>query len=316
MNQKKINTILISDSEINHIIYSIKKDEFIIEGCSYFSINPFDKSSLNNAFSEISQYVKNNKLTKLNIINDHVLKYKFILNQNETANLRFEALNRFKTTFDIQLNDYYIDFETYNFKNMTLVFIAGINKPFFDSILRHLKSQKFKLLFAEIDIMALKRLISYNYPGEVVMNIHLRDDKTIFTVMSDETLFAFRELNFGFKNIIKYLYEETKLEESIILEKLNFEDLPLAKALDKFTIELQRTIDFYNSQFRNIPISKLVLTGKILNINGIDKFLSQLFLINTEKFNSLKQFFINTDIQMIENMTYLSEILGTSLREI
>ncbi len=316
MRQNKINTIILSDSEINHIIYTVKKNEVIIEDCSKFFINIFDKTSINNALKEISQKVKNYKLTKLNIINDNVLKYQFIIEQNEVANLKLEVLNRFRTTFDISLNEYYIDFETYNFKEKIIVFIAGVNKIFLDSILRNFKSLKYKLLFLEVDIIALKRLVNSKFKDQIVMNIHLRDDKTIFIVMYNELLFTFRELNFGFKNILNFLYEKSKIDESKILENLNFENFPLTEALDKFTIELQRTIDFYNAQFRNKPISKIIITGKFLNIKGIENYLSQLFMIDSETFNGLKQFVLNTDVEKVEQLTYLQEILGTSLREV
>ena len=316
MNHNRINTILLSNYEVNHLICSDKKGNFTIEGGSFFSINPFDKLSLDNALKEIGHIAKNDRLTKLNIINDNVLKYQFILNQNEASNLRVEVLNRFKTAFDIPLNEYYIDFETYSFKNMIVVFIAGINRRFLDTVLRNFKSRKFKLLFLEVDIVSLKRLISLNFSNEIIMNIHLREEKTIFIVIYNDMLLAFREVNFGFKNIVNTLFENTETEPSTILDNLDFEEPNITEAFDKLTIELRRTIDFYNSQFRNEPVRKLILTGKFLKINGIDKFLSGIFTIQTEKFNGLKKFFVNTEVNTVEQMTYLQEILGTSLREI
>jgi Tfp pilus assembly PilM family ATPase len=310
MNLNKINVILLSDKEINHIIYSTKKEDYIIEGGSYFSINPFDKLSLDSALKEISQLVKNNKLVKLIVVNEKVLKYQFILNQNEASNLRIEVLNRFKTAFDIQLNEYYIDFETYNYKNKIIVFVAGINRQFLDSIIRNFKSRKFKLLFLEVDIVSLKRLVTANFPDNVIMNVHFRDDKTIFIVMNEDNLFAFREINFGFTNLIELLCEKTKTQQSLILEQLKQDDFDFGDSLDKLTIELQRTIDFHTSQFRDAPISNLILTGKFLNINNIDKFFSNLFRIKTEKLNGLKKFFVNTNVKKIEEMTYLPEILA------
>ena len=100
------------------------------------------------------------------------------------------------------------------------------------------------------------------------------------------------------------------------MDNLDFEKSNVTDAFDKLTIELQRTIDFYNSQFRNEPVRKLILTGKFHKINGVDKYLSRLFTIQADKFNGLKKFFVNTEINTVEKMTFLQEILGTSLREI
>ncbi len=190
-----------------------------------------------------------------------------------------------------------------------------------DQVLKVFKKHNFKLLSLETDIIALKRGMGLFLSDDIAMNIHMRKDKTVFLIVQGDILFAFRELNFGYDNIINYLIESTGEGEDVIVKKLTenkeiFQELPVSESLDKLTIELQRTIDFYNNQFRNKAITKLVLTGSLLKIKGIEKFLSQLFIIKSEKINLLKYLFINVDSELLENLNFLTETIGTGLREI
>ena len=320
MNKNFINTILISDNEINHLLFLKKKGDVIIDGISRFNFPEFDEETLENALAEISSYVKKNKLTHLNLITDSMLKNIIVIDEG-TVNIRNEILNRFKDTFDINLSEYYIDYEIYKFQNRSIVFVAGILRDYLEKMLKVFKRHKFKLLSLETDIIALKRGMGLFLSDDIVMNIHMRKDKTVFLIVQGDILFAFRELNFGYENIINYLTESTGEEEDVIVKKLAenkevFEELPVSESLDKLTIELQRTIDFYNNQFRNDAITKLVLTGSLLKIKGIEKFLSQLFIIKSEKINLLKYLFINVDSELLENLNFLTETIGTGLREI
>ena len=322
MNKNCLNAVVITEKEINHVSLikkSKKKEDILITGLSYFNFTPLNTKEQKECIKEIAHYIKRNKLTRISLVNEDVLKYIFVIDKSENVNIKSEIFNRFKTTFDINLAEYYIDYEINVFNDKLIVFVAGVSIDYLDNLLKHFVTYDFKLLSLEVDITSLKRIIGNYFQDTVVMNIHMRKDKTIFILLMNNILFTFRELSFGYNNIMEYLTEHSELSNEELIENLknknSFDELPIADAMDKFTIELQRTIDFYNNQFRNEPLQKIILTGLLNDIVGIDKFLSQLFITHVETFYPLKHFLIYVELSNIEEMTYITEALGVGLRQ-
>ncbi len=321
MSKNIINSIVITNSQICHILLDKKSKYPILKGISIFDIVLTNNTLIENAISEIASNIKKNKLTNLVMINNKILKYVFMFQDNETSgNIRIELLNRFKTNFDISMADYYIDFEVYEKNKKKIAFVAGIPKNLLDNLVIHFQRAKFKLLSLETELNSLKRLNSIYFKNSIIMNINMKEEETIFIVTENNILYLFRELNFGFSDIIKFLSESLNMEPNDILEKIRqkdftYENYPLSEAIDRLTIEIQRTMDFYNNQYRDDPIVKFILTGKLLFINSIEKFLSETFAIKVEKFNPLKDIYIQTDFDDFDSINCINELIGAGLRE-
>ena len=314
MKKNIINSLVISQNEIDHLIIENKKNSFNIIGLSYFQINFNDKKNFSESISTIAGYIKKNRLTNIVLINDEVLRYVFILNKEESSNIRAIILNNFKNIFDINLADYYIDFEIFDFQGNNIVFAAGIKREIVDELVEMLNKYKFRLLCIETEINSLKRFLCFHGIEEVFINIHLLKNSTLFLIMKKNILFTFRELKFGFSNIINELIMDTGKSEQFILNELkekgfDSEEINISSKFDRLTIEIQRTIDFYQNQYKFEPVSKFILTGNFQNIKKSDKFFSNLFMVETNYIKPLQKGNISIKTEDLEKIEFLTEAI-------
>ena len=319
MKKNIINSFVISPNEINHLIIENKKDNFSVLEASFFNSGFSDISNFNECIKNISEISNKNKLANVVIITEKLLKYIFILPKIEGANLKTTILNNFKNRFNISLPQFYIDYEIYNFNNKNIAFVAGIDRKESDPILEILLKNGFRLLALETDINSLKRLLYFHKINDMIINVHLSKRSTIFLIINGNTLFTFRELQFGINDIIDTLLSQDSMnkDEVIIEMKKNgfsSEKINLKSAFDKLTIELQRTIDFYMNQYKYKPVKKIILTGDFFKINEVNNFLSNLFLMDCEIVEPLKKGSVVKSMHELENFEFLNIAIGLGLR--
>ncbi len=321
MNRNITNIITIQENLLNHLIILKKRGENIVKGVSSFDLDINNLKSLDTNLSEISRYIGDNNLTSILLITNNILKTIITLDLRESeGNIRGEVLNRFKSTFDVNLGDYYIDFEVYDSNEKKIIFVAGVPKEFLDNILKIFVTHKFKLLYMETAVNSLKRMLSFSKEDSIIMNIHMRFDSSIFIVAGNGTIYTFREIHFGFEDVLNNISENSgisieEIKSKIYTKDFNYEDYPLSASIDRLILEIQRTIDFYNNQYRNFPIAKFVLTGQAANINSFDKLLSQIFAIESLKFDILKSVIFEVDPVEVDSIPYIRESISVGLRD-
>jgi len=85
--------------------------------------------------------------------------------------------------------------------------------------------------------------------------------------------------------------QESIVDESINLSKISFLIRPV---LEKMTAEIQRSLDYYKSQFNVERIDRVLLTGGGANLKNIASYLGEELHLPVEHFNPLKEFLFDS----------------------
>lgn len=112
-------------------------------------------------------------------------------------------------------------------------------------------------------------------------------EKSTLVVLKDKKIAFVREIAFGGSDITHAIAEtlgkdDTEAEEFKIANGLRGGEgqadrvaKAASGALERFAMELHRSFDFYQAQFRGGPVSKLFLSGSTAMITGIDAFIAE-----------------------------------------
>ncbi|MDE5117510.1 MAG: type IV pilus assembly protein PilM [Trichodesmium sp. St2_bin2_1] len=90
----------------------------------------------------------------------------------------------------------------------------------------------------------------------------------------------------------------------------------LQKVLSELGDEIRRSIDFYLSQFENLEVAQLLLTGSGAGIGQIDEFLMQRLSLPVSKVDPIEILGLETEIEIpLEERASLAIVLGLGLRQ-
>lgn len=102
-------------------------------------------------------------------------------------------------------------------------------------------------------------------------------------------------------------------------EKMNESEKILVKILNQITKEVRKSLSYYKTQSQKIKYNKMILSGGCININNIEKFLSEQFEIPIIIGDPLEGIKINEEIFDIERINRfkdtLATVIGLAMRE-
>lgn len=103
--------------------------------------------------------------------------------------------------------------------------------------------------------------------GGVAM-VQIGEDSGLITITRQQTLYLSRRLSTGFNALPNTLMQR---DEPELLEGW----------MDRIVVEIQRSLDYYGSHFSLPPISSLVITPLMLEVEGIAEYISSQLDIST-----------------------------------
>ncbi|HHF98289.1 MAG TPA: type IV pilus assembly protein PilM [Candidatus Aerophobetes bacterium] len=185
------------------------------------------------------------------------------------------------------------------------VLLVGVKKSTIDEYLRIFQEVGICPAIVDVNSLALynvfERIENKKKEGTALINIGHRI--TNLLILAEDYPFLVRDIKFGGDNITRALiesfgvnYQEAekikKAEDlSYIGHKIGRELEPeqveevIRGALSELINEIVRSFEYYTSNREGAPVQKIILSGGVSLIKGIDVFLSQELEVPVEKFN-------------------------------
>lgn len=159
-----------------------------------------------------------------------------------------------------------------------LVYVTAVEKDFIKQRIKLLEEQSFEV--SSIDIAELvMRNISALLPEaqQGVALLKLDAEKSLMTLTQDCSLYLARNIDVGYSSLTDATNNTILGEDPNEVDGLTFEEgLPPAqqRALDDIVLEVQRSLDYYESHFAKSAINSLVIAPLPYEIPGMIKHLA------------------------------------------
>lgn len=328
MKPKKVNTLVVGDSQIDHCIFKSKKGTLVLEGLSMHDFTFEDLDDFPHIISNIKENSGKNKYLYIIIIAKEIIKNVNVFKQN-IKNPRSQILNFLKEDFEISLADYYIDYMIDQQYDTNVAYSAAIPRSMCDKIMEVISDEGFKTLGMETDTNALFRLGKNIIGTNIFLHLHVRNIDCTLYISSNNVILVERELNIGIREILSTIQStagadaeqarqalfEYGLKEENETEEDENKYKAISEAVDKISLEIQRTIDYYFQQFRAGEIQKILITGDILKVPHYGKYVQNLFNIETVCYEASKELTLNIDENInFDEIKYITESIGLGMK--
>jgi Tfp pilus assembly PilM family ATPase len=92
----------------------------------------------------------------------------------------------------------------------------------------------------------------------------------------------------------------------------------VTSAFDRFSIEIQRTIDYLSTVQKMGAVESICTLGFVNRIKGIDAYLSKMFSLKANKVETQKmiEFDDDVDFSLIDKMLYFDICVGAGVRSV
>jgi Tfp pilus assembly PilM family ATPase len=329
MRPDKLVSVSISEKSIDFIEILRKKNENLLLSYGSYDLDLSNLDELDDILHMLSQTVKKPYYTGIALIHGDTLRLNMVL--NKTNDLKSAVLQNIKKTYDIKLSEYYLDFTSQDLgNNKVVVFASAISKEIMDPIFDIFKKYHFKLLFMEPAIISSLRALSNDVDYDVFLHLHLDYHRSAITILDNGMIHAIRYINLGFEDMIDWLADAggiskkqaeelfltqgiKKVEESDEL-KQNIRN-NIIDIIDKLSLEIQRTIDYYSMTYKKSPVKNFIISGIPKIIPNYADYLSKLFSVsvsleNTEKLITIK----SEDIPDLSKLKFPFICIGAAIR--
>jgi len=328
MKPKKVNTLVVGDSQIDHCIFTSKKGALVLEGVSThdFTFENFD--DFPHIISDIKENSGKNKYLYIIIIAKEIIKNVNVFKQN-IKNPRSQILNFLKEDFEISLADYYIDYMIDQHYDTNVAYSAAIPRSMCDKVMEVISDEGFKTLGMETDTNALFRLGKNVLGNKTFLHLHVRNIDCTLYISSSNVILVERELNIGIREILSTIQSNAgadpeQARQALFEYGLNEENeteedenkfKAISEAVDKISLEIQRTIDYYFQQFSAEQIQSILITGDILKVPNYGKYVQNLFNIETVCYEASKELTLDIDEKIdFDELKYITESIGLGMK--
>ncbi|MBI5286667.1 MAG: type IV pilus assembly protein PilM [Deltaproteobacteria bacterium] len=159
----------------------------------------------------------------------------------------------------------------------------GVWRKDVDRLIEILREATLEPIAIDVTPMAMLSSFDYNNVWEEGVNYAMVDlgaAKTTFAIFKDRKLRFVREIAFGGRDLTKRVAEGlSKTEEEAEEEKTTWgmggklKDI-LTPSVERLGMEIHRSFDYYQAQFRDTGAGKIFLCGGTAMLKGLDVFLS------------------------------------------
>ena len=188
------------------------------------------------------------------------------------------------------LTDVYLDYQDLKTNatddDRTDVMLVAAKKEVVDSYLLMLRSIGLKPVLVDVDAFALENSYETNYgqEGSIVLVDIGSSKMNINIVAKGASLFA-RDVALGSRQLTEQIQGKFDLDfeqaESLKIGAVSpaekQEDLEgiFISTTTQWIMEIKKAIDFYNSNFPDTPLTKLLISGGGAKVKGLDRYFSE-----------------------------------------
>lgn len=230
------------------------------------------------------------------------------------------ALQKHTTQYlPMKKGDYQIDYKILNGvrEEELEIRIVAMPRQNICNITEIMKTIKKELVFLTVPSEALEFVFGKNgyiayEQDENIMIIDVGNETTIMTIISKGSTVLTRQIDFGIVHIHKRTYEydnygtdqEKKMEDDVLSTMI------LEQIQENIIVEMERLLQFYESNFSKGPIKTIYLIGGGSMLKGIRSYIHDVFKIPVEKISSLNKVEEATNIILMPYKHLLINILG------
>ncbi len=210
--------------------------------------------------------------------------------QVEEAELRSAVRWKIKDMIDFPVDDAVIDVFSIPGRGEAgrgdMLYVVAARRDKVRQQIDLLENHKFKLGVIDVPELAQRNiaaLLGEDKTGVALLN--LANDSSLLTLSRESTLYLSRQIDTGL-NVVAPFETHSVSEESLTSEGTDDLDLTLdgiadeqRQAMDGIVLEIQRSLDYYESHFRQAPVNSLVIAPLRRRVPGlVDYFASSLGL--------------------------------------
>ncbi len=171
-----------------------------------------------------------------------------------------------------------------------------------------------------IDIMEMAQrnianLLAENEKGVALLSVH--NNSSLITVSKNDEFYLSRPINIGLEHMVTLPFTtNTEIQDDNSLPNLDL-DLEIGNniAYDNIALELQRALDYYESNFRQAPIRKLYLAPTLKELPGFCDYMKDNLNMSVELIDLNTLFECKTVIPQ-ETQTHAFFSIGAALHRI
>ncbi len=235
------------------------------------------------AYKQISKKIKSKNSVINSVIDQHDRQLLLIeAPQVEPSELSDAARWKIKDMIDFSIDDAVIDvIEIPNIKELKrspMLYAVVVKRDVISSLVDLCTRCGDDLAIIDIPDMAQRNiaaLLNEDQNGVAVLSINSRN--SLLTITRQGELYLSRELESGFDDLMSSVQNQESGLESSLESNIAPDSVDMLKALEKMVLEVQRSLDYYESQYSQPQINALYLAPFAYDIPEIkDYFSSQL----------------------------------------
>jgi MSHA biogenesis protein MshI len=161
-----------------------------------------------------------------------------------------------------------------------LMYVVAARRAAVQSHINQLEDERINLNVIDIPELAMRNIAGLLPEDETgVAMLYLTNESGLLTLTRQKHLYLSRRLDIGLNQLSAFVAEDVQArhEENDVFtidEDVSF-TRPLVRAFDNIVLEVQRSLDYYESHFALPPVSALVLAPMEDHIPGMQEYLVQ-----------------------------------------
>jgi len=221
-----------------------------------------------------------------------------------------------KDSFSFNVDDAIVDVfdipEQKDRGRTSLVYVTAAEKAFLKRRIQTLEEQGLEVESIDIAELVMRNIASLLPEDENgVVLLKLDATQGLMTLTHDSSLFLARNIDVGFSPLLSTLNLDEEQQEGLALEGIPPEQQHL---LDTIVLEVQRSLDYYESHFSKPSINSLVIAPVGHDISNVTKYLADALGLQVRVLN-FNDVLDAPDLISDEMQAKCFFAIGTALRE-
>ncbi len=200
-----------------------------------------------------------------------------------------------------------------------LMYVVAARRAAVQSHINQLEDERINLSVIDIPELAMRNVAGLLPEDEVgVAMLYLTSEGGLLTITRQKNLYLSRRLDIGINQLSSFLADEAQArheeDDVFTIDDEASYSSPLIRAFDNIVLEVQRSLDYYESHFALPPVSGMVLAPMEDHIPGMDEYLGQHLGLPVQMLDLNKV--LQCDQVLTEEMQSLCLLpIGAALRE-
>ncbi len=200
-----------------------------------------------------------------------------------------------------------------------LMYVVAARRAAVQSHINQLEDERINLSVIDIPELAMRNIAGLLPEDEVgVAMLYLSSEGGLLTLTRQKNLYLSRRLDIGINQLSSFVADEAHVrhedDDVFTIDNEESYSSPLIRAFDNIVLEVQRSLDYYESHFALPPVSTMVLAPMEDHIPGMDEYMGQHLGLPVQMLDLNKV--LQCDQVLTEEMQSLCLLpIGAALRE-